>query len=251
MQNRQMGKGAERKTFCALFLWENEKSGQVFCRKQEISLQDRKSLKEKLRTGEMELIAIGYPGLQEAARQAAENRDVLRETIPGWMLDEVIRTDERLRATFAELVGDEISAEKTDVSISDKQDQATVSDGAANENKALKSSNEKPLGILFPTSDKGIFAALWELGEALCCGIDGQLLEIPMKQSVIEICNVERMNPYEIPSGGSGLFVTGCGRRMEEFFAKKNLPAAVIGRITAGADRVLRMEDQVRYLDAR
>ena len=225
MQNRQMGKGAERKTFCALFLWENEKSGQVFCRKKEIGTRDRKSVKEELRTGEMELIVIGYPGMQEAAKLAAESRETLRKTIPGWMLDEVIRTDEKLRECFAELVGDESNAQRTD--------------------------KEKLLGILFPITDKGIFAALWELGEALCCGIDGQLLEIPMKQSVIEICNAERLSPYEIPSGGSGLFVTGSGRRMEEFFAKKDLPAAVIGRITAGADRVLRMEDQVRYLDAR
>ena len=285
MQNRYMGKGAERKTFCAFFLYENEKSGQVFCRKKEISLQDRKSLKDQLRTGEMELLAVGYPGMQQAARLAAESRDALKGTIPAWMLDEVIRTDERMQERFFRLVGDEISEyspissvdlgqtiksdrklrmtitdgnmqqqtllEKDHTDISGENDQAIVSDGSAGESNAQKSGNEKPLGILFPITDNGIFAALWELGEALCCGIDGQILQIPMKQSVIEICNAMRLNPYEIPSGGSGLLVTKFCRRMEEYLKKNDLPAAVIGRITAGADRVLRMEEQVRYLEAR
>ena len=224
MQNRQMGKGAERKTFCALFLYENEKTGKMLCREKEISAQDRKSLKDGLRTGEMELLVIGYPGLQQAARLAAKHREVLRSAIPDWMLDEVIRTDERLQDAFRAWVFEETVPE---------------------------AETENLLGILFPVTDKGIFSGLWDLGEALCCGMDGWLLQIPMKQSVIEICNAQRLNPYEIPSAGCGLLVTGYGRRMEDFLAGKNLPAAVIGQITGGADRVLRMEDQVRYLDAR
>ncbi|MCR5337904.1 MAG: hypothetical protein K6E75_05035 [Lachnospiraceae bacterium] len=251
MQNRQMGKGAERKTFCALFLYENEKTGKMLCREKEISAQDRKSLKDGLRTGEMELLVIGYPGLQQAARLAADRREALRAAIPDWMLDEVIRTDERLQGVFVKLIGEtpaDISDEMVQTEISDATVQGGISDKAEQADGRQQTDREKCLGILFPIADKGIFAGLWELGEALCCGIDGQILQIPMKQSVIEICNAQRINPYESPSAGSGLFVTGYGRRMEDFFAKKDLPAAVIGRITAGADRVLRMEDQVRYL---
>ncbi len=258
MQNRQMGKGAERKTFCAFFLYENEKTGKMLCREKEISAQDRKSLKDGLRTGEMELLVIGYPGLQQAARLAADRRKALRAAIPDWMLDEVIRTDERLQEAFVKLIGEtpaDISDEMVQTEISDergctdKSDETAQTEMSDERVRADKfDEKEKCLGILFPIADKGIFAGLWELGEALCCGIDGQILQIPMKQSVIEICNAQRINPYESPSAGSGLFVTGYGRRMEDFFAEKDLPAAVIGRITAGADRVLRMEDQVRYL---
>lgn len=98
-------------------------------------------------------------------------------------------------------------------------------------------------------SEGGIFAALWELSAACGCGLEVDLKKIPIRQETVEVCELFGVNPYQIFSGGSLLMVTkdaeGLVRRLQD----AGISAAVIGRLTDGADKILRNGTEVRYLD--
>lgn len=88
-------------------------------------------------------------------------------------------------------------------------------------------------------SGGGIFRALWEVAEFAETGIRIELKKIPVKQETIEICEVFGLNPYELLSGGAGLFITEDGEALVDRFAEAGIPAAVIGGLTDNNDRVL------------
>lgn len=95
----------------------------------------------------------------------------------------------------------------------------------------------------------GIFGALWELAQRAGVGLEIDLKKIPLKQETVEICEFLELNPYELLSGGCLLMVTDNGQALTDALAREGIPAAVIGRTTAGKDRVIYNEDEKRYLD--
>ncbi len=95
----------------------------------------------------------------------------------------------------------------------------------------------------------GIFGALWELAQRAGVGLEIDLKKIPVKQETIEICEFFELNPYELLSGGCLLMVTDNGQALVDVLAREGIPAAVIGRTTAGKDRVIYNEGEKRYLD--
>jgi hydrogenase maturation factor len=95
----------------------------------------------------------------------------------------------------------------------------------------------------------GIFGALWELGANADVGLTVDLKKIPIRQETVEICNFFDLNPYMLPSGGCLLLVTDYGNELVELLQKKKIPATVIGRITAGCDRLIINEEEKRYLE--
>lgn len=102
-------------------------------------------------------------------------------------------------------------------------------------------------------SGGGIFRALWELAEVAETGIQIELKKIPVKQETIEICEVFGLNPYELLSGGSALFVTEDGEALVEKLVAAGISATVIGKLTADNDRVLVTHteegDETRFLE--
>jgi len=97
-------------------------------------------------------------------------------------------------------------------------------------------------------TEGGIFGALWELGEASGVGIDVDLKKIPIRQETVELCEFYDLNPYQLISSGVMLMVTEKANELVEALGRNNIPAAVIGRITSGNDRVVRNEDEKRFL---
>ncbi len=97
-------------------------------------------------------------------------------------------------------------------------------------------------------TEGGIFGALWELGEASGVGLEIDLKKIPIKQETIEICEFYDLNPYQLISSGVMLIVTDRANELVEVLKKNNIPAAVIGRITAGNDRIVLNEGEKRFL---
>ncbi|MCR5657248.1 MAG: hydrogenase maturation factor [Butyrivibrio sp.] len=98
-------------------------------------------------------------------------------------------------------------------------------------------------------SQGGVFAALWELCEAAGCGMDVDLKKIPIKQETVEIVNHLAINPYQLISGGSLLMITKDGEGLLREFEKQGVFAEVIGNVAAGNGRIIRNEDEIRYLD--
>jgi hydrogenase maturation factor len=98
-------------------------------------------------------------------------------------------------------------------------------------------------------SEGGILAALWELAEAAGVGLDIDIKKIPLRQETVEICECVGVNPYELLSGGCLVMTADDGERLVKALKDENIPAVVIGRTTSEKARIIRNEDEVRYMD--
>lgn len=102
---------------------------------------------------------------------------------------------------------------------------------------------------IWPLGEGGIFTALWVMAEELGCGLEADLRRIPVRQEIIEVCELFELNPYNMLSGGSLLLAAPDGLALAERLSKAGIPAAWIGRTTEGNDRIIQNQDHIRYLD--
>ena len=98
-------------------------------------------------------------------------------------------------------------------------------------------------------TEGGIFGALWEIAESTGVGLEIDLKKIPIRQETIEICEFFELNPYELISSGSLLMVTDDGLELVRNLEKEGIPAAVIGWIREGNDRIVINDDEKRFLE--
>ena len=95
----------------------------------------------------------------------------------------------------------------------------------------------------------GVFGALWELSRKIGVGLNIDLKKIPVRQETIEVCEFYDLNPYEFLSGGALLMVTEDGDALVEALEQEGISAAVIGMTTGGNDKIIRNQDETRYLE--
>ena len=97
-------------------------------------------------------------------------------------------------------------------------------------------------------TEGGVFGALWEMAAASGVGVEVDLPSIPIRQETVEICEHYGINPYMLMS--SGCLLIGCdhGAQLVTELAGAGIPAAVIGRVTGGNDRVILNRGERRYL---
>lgn len=95
----------------------------------------------------------------------------------------------------------------------------------------------------------GIFAALWNMSECSGVGLDVDFKKIPVKQEIIEVCELLEKNPYELSSFGSLLITTKDGNQLVSRLNEAGVRACVIGRTTDSNDKIIRNDDEVRFLD--
>ena len=109
----------------------------------------------------------------------------------------------------------------------------------------------KELGIrhMHDVAEGGVFGAVWELCERLCAGVELELKNIPICQETVEISEYFDINPYQLKGDGALLFLTHDSNRIIKALKEQGIPAAVIGRITAGNDRVLINGEETRFLE--
>ena len=102
---------------------------------------------------------------------------------------------------------------------------------------------------LVDLSEGGIFAALWRLSVKARRGFVIDLMDIPVLQETIEFANHYDIDPYRLRSGGSLLAVTGDADALIGKLWSSGIPAARIGELREDRDKILRNEDEIRYLD--
>ena len=102
---------------------------------------------------------------------------------------------------------------------------------------------------LVDLSEGGIFAALWRLSVKARRGFVIDLMDIPVLQETIEFANHYDIDPYRLRSGGSLLAVTGDADALMAKLWLSGIPAARIGELREDRDKILRNEDEIRYLD--
>lgn len=88
--------------------------------------------------------------------------------------------------------------------------------------------------------DKGLYKALWDLGEAVGMGLEATHSQIPIKQETIEVCELFGLNPYEVESSGV-LYVLPEG--------ELPLEGTLIGKTRSDNDRVVLMKKGTRFLN--
>ena len=80
-------------------------------------------------------------------------------------------------------------------------------------------------------------------------GLEIDLKSIPVRQETIEYTDCFQINPYQMESGGALLIVTDRPEDVLREMAADGIPAARIGRLTAGNDKIIRNREEIRYLD--
>lgn len=98
-------------------------------------------------------------------------------------------------------------------------------------------------------SEGGVFGALWELAECSGVGLEIELKKIPLRQETVEICDFYGLNPYQMVSGGSMLMAAEDGNGLVHRLAQAGIPAVIVGKATAGNDRVILNGEERRFLE--
>lgn len=98
-------------------------------------------------------------------------------------------------------------------------------------------------------AEGGIFGALWEFAEASGVGLEIELKKIPIRQETVEISEFFDINPYKMVSGGCILMAAEDGGALVKRLLDAQIPAVVIGKATAGNDRVLVSDGERRFLE--
>lgn len=107
---------------------------------------------------------------------------------------------------------------------------------------------ESVSGAMHDVSEGGIFAALWDMAEYSGVGIEVDLRQIPVKQEIIEICELFNINPYILDSMGCLLMTCENGCDIINMLHQNGIEAAVIGKITDGNNRIIHNTEEDRYL---
>ncbi len=170
--------------------------------------------KEKKSPVGYDIVVTKYIGMEGASLIASKKEDMLRERFPKALIEEV-KGFEKYLSILPEAA-------------------TAIKSGA---------------GLMTDIREGGIFASLWELSKLAGTGLTIDIKKIPMKQSVVEICNYLQINPYELLSTGSLLLAVEDGEALTEELLSMDIPAAVIGKLTDSNDKVIVNDEEIRYLD--
>lgn len=102
--------------------------------------------------------------------------------------------------------------------------------------------------LMHDITEGGVFGALWEVAALSDVGIEVDLKKIPIRQETIEICEFFDLNPYQLMSSGCLLLATNRGSDLVEALKAEHIPAAIIGKVTSGNERIVFNEDERRFL---
>ncbi len=105
------------------------------------------------------------------------------------------------------------------------------------------------VSTMHDVTEGGIYGALWEIAEASGVGLEIDLKKIPIRQETVEICEFFGLNPYALISSGSMLMTASNGYDLVREIHKAGIAAAVVGKVTAGNDRVLLNDEEKRFLE--
>lgn len=98
-------------------------------------------------------------------------------------------------------------------------------------------------------TSSGVYGALWELSCGIKHGIEIDLQKVPIKQEIVEICEFYDVNPYIITSRGVLLIVAKDGQKIVAELEREGIEAAVIGKVCDHNNKIVRNDDEIRYLD--
>ena len=122
---------------------------------------------------------------------------------------------------------------------------------ALTETLALTPENLESLGASEwePVEEGGILTALWNISGAYGRGITFSLLDIPVRQELIEVCELLDLNPYRLWSRECMLMVADHGEDMVRKLKEMGIRASVIGKVERGIARTMTGVGTTGYLE--
>lgn len=105
-------------------------------------------------------------------------------------------------------------------------------------------------GAVFKSIGRGgVFAALWEMCEALGCGLEADIHQIPIRQETVEICEYLNRNPYRLYGTGALLAAVPDGEEVCRKLCEEGFRAQMIGKLTRGPGRYIHNREITRCLE--
>ncbi|MCR5515361.1 MAG: hypothetical protein K6F41_02800 [Lachnospira sp.] len=104
-------------------------------------------------------------------------------------------------------------------------------------------------GNVYSLSEGGVIDCLWNIAEKNHIGFEVDIRKIPVRQEIIEICEMFSINPYEMESIGS-LLVTysgNCG--IVNILNEKNVKAFEVGCFKSDNKKILRSLSDERFVE--
>ena len=95
----------------------------------------------------------------------------------------------------------------------------------------------------------GILTALWNISGAYGQGITFSLLNMPVRQELIEVCELLDLNPYRLWCGDCVLVAANHGEDMARGLAEQGIRASVIGKVEKGIARKMTGVGGTGYLE--
>ncbi len=95
----------------------------------------------------------------------------------------------------------------------------------------------------------GVLAALWNISGAYQQGITFSLLDMPVCQEMIEVCEFADLNPFRLRSGDCLLIVVNHGADAVRALAELGIRAQVIGKVQKGIARTMTGVSGTGYLE--
>lgn len=159
-----------------------------------------------------DLVMLGYTAGQETCRILTQNYEKLKKLFPAFWLE-------------------------------------GAKDPLHYEIREIPEAAQSAAAFWFPVGDRGLFEALWLLGEEYRVGMEIDFRRIPIRQETIELCEWAKKDPYEEPCGRVYLAAAENGLAFQELCRENGISAAVIGRLNGKEARTLKKGDEIRYLN--
>lgn len=102
---------------------------------------------------------------------------------------------------------------------------------------------------IYPVQEGGVLSALWDFADGADVGLDIDMRKIPIRQESVEISEFYSLNPYQLMGDGACLIASAQPERVCAALAQTGITCCIIGRITDEKARIIRRDDEVRYLD--
>lgn len=104
-------------------------------------------------------------------------------------------------------------------------------------------------GSIHSLSEGGVIDCLWNISEKNHLGFEVDIRKIPVRQEIIEICEMFSLNPYEMESIGS-LLVTYSGKcGIVNILNEKNVKAFEVGTFRSDNKKILKSLSDERFVE--
>ena len=115
--------------------------------------------------------------------------------------------------------------------------------------RLVKEALEDIDACIYPIQEGGVLNALWNYADGIGAGLDIDMRKIPIRQESVEISEFYGINPYQLMGDGACLISSMQPEKVCAALAKAGVSCVVIGQVTKENARVIRRDDEVRYLD--